>query len=176
MSNIAADIAKLDATKLNALNGANKASAQGGIIGKEDVDNMRQYNVETEKQNTFFGDYNRQKELLNQQLQQQKANQEAVKKSIEQEMVVMDAYAKQYLRIKNQRIALEAQYANTSKMDIQRRIQLNAQIQALKTSEAQLLNQLQKTNAQFIDQSQRLAEVETALQDTEKQIAKLGAG
>ena len=42
---------------------------------------MRQYNVETEKQTSFFGEYNQQRKILNQQLQQQKANLEATREA-----------------------------------------------------------------------------------------------
>lgn len=78
IDNIASNIADIDVKKIDAVNGVN-GSAPGGIIDKEDVDNMRQYNVETEKQTSFFGEYNQQRKILNQQLKQQKANLEATR-------------------------------------------------------------------------------------------------
>ena len=146
------------------------------IIDKEDVDNIRQYNVETEKQSTFFGDYNQQRKILNQQLQQQKSNQEALAKSLRGELGVMYETSQFYNKIKQQRIELEAEDAKTSKLNIQRKIELKTQIDALKKSEAELAEKLKATNTNFIEQSQKLAEVETALADTEKQIVKLGSG
>lgn len=172
---MASKIAGLDVNKLNAVNGPG-GDAKASIIDKEDVNNMRQYNVETEKQNTFFGDYNQQKKILNQQLQEQKANQEAVAKSLRAEFGLMGATATEYNKIKKQRIELEAEFAATDKLDIQRRIQLKAQIDAVKISEGKLADQLKSVNSNFIDQSQQLAQVEAELAATEKQLAKLGSG
>lgn len=71
---------------------------------------------------------------------------------------------------------LEAELAKTDRLNISRRTQLIAQIEAIKGTESKLQEQLLATNGEFLDQSKKLAEVELALADTEKQIAKLGSG
>lgn len=88
----------------------------------------------------------------------------------------MGPTAEAYNETKARRLELEAELAKTDKLNINRRIQLKAQIDAIKQSEAKLQEQLLATNSDFLDQSKKLAEVETALADTEKQIAKLGSG
>lgn len=137
---------------------------------------MRQYNVETEKQTTLFGDYNKQRAILNQQLQQQKAQQEAVLKGLQDELAQTYVLGDAFNKTRTQRIQLEKDLANTDKLDIQRRIELNARINAVKETERQLGEQLKSTNANFIDQSQKLAEVETALSETEKALKKIDSG
>ena len=44
------------------------------VIGKKDVDNIKQYNIETEKQNQYFGQNIEQRKILKQQLIQQEAD------------------------------------------------------------------------------------------------------
>lgn len=158
------------------MNGPGGSSAKASVIDKQDVDNMRQYNVETERQNSFFGDYNHQRKILNEQLKQQKSNLEAVQKSLWGEWVTMNKSVELLNNYRTQIKQLETEYANTSKLDIKRRIELNAQINSLKGAEAKLAEQVKATNADFIEQSKKLAEVELALEDTNKQIAALGTG
>jgi hypothetical protein len=88
----------------------------------------------------------------------------------------MGPTAEAYNETKARRLKLEAELAETDKLNINRRIQLKAQIDAIKQSEAKLQEQLLATNSDFLDQSKKLAEVEMALADTEKQIVKLGSG
>lgn len=88
----------------------------------------------------------------------------------------MGPTAEAYNETKARRLELEAELAKTDKLNINRKIQLNAQIEAVKGTEAKLQQQLLATNSEFLDQSKKLAEVEVALADTEKQIAKLGSG
>jgi septal ring factor EnvC (AmiA/AmiB activator) len=78
IDNIAKDLSGIDPSKLN----TTATASATATIDKEDVDNMRQYNVETEKQTSFFGEYNQQRKILNQQLKQQKANLEATREAV----------------------------------------------------------------------------------------------
>lgn len=178
IENIASNIASIDVKKLEAASsGAPSAGApSAGAFDKQALDTVKQYNVETQKQNQIFGDYNKQRAILNQQLQEQKTHQESIKKELQEELAQTYALSDAFNQKRKERQLLEQELANTDKLDIKRRIELQAQIDAVKTSEEKLGDQLKVTNEQFIDQSQKLAEVETALEDTEKQISKVDKG
>lgn len=178
IENIASNIASIDVKKLDAASsGAPSAGApSAGAFDKQALDTVKQYNVETQKQNQIFGDYNKQRAILNQQLQEQKTHQESIKKELQEELAQTYALSDAFNQKRKERQLLEQELANTDKLDIKRRIELQAQIDAVKASEEKLGDQLKATNEQFIDQSQKLAEVETALEDTEKQISKVDKG
>ena len=173
IDNIASNIANIDLKKLDA---SGNGDPKFDVIDKKDVDTVKEYNIETEKQNQIFGDYNKQRSILNQQLQQQKTHQESVKTALQEELAQTYALADAFNEKRKERQLLESEFARTDKLDINRRIELKAQIEAVKKSEAKLGEQLKATNEQFIDQSKNLAEVEAALAETEKEIAKIDKG
>jgi chromosome segregation ATPase len=173
IDNIASNIANIDLKKLDA---SGNGDPKFDVIDKKDLDTVKQYNIETEKQNQIFGDYNKQRSILNQQLQQQKTHQESVKTALQEELAQTYALADAFNEKRKERQLLESEFARTDKLDINRRIELKAQIEAVKKSEAKLGEQLKATNEQFIDQSKNLAEVEAALAETEKEIAKIDKG
>lgn len=68
------------AKRISGINVKNLGSA--GVIAKADVDNIRQYNVEAERQNTFFGQNLQDRRVLQQLLKEQKAELEDINKQI----------------------------------------------------------------------------------------------
>lgn len=71
------------------MNGPGGSSAKASVIDKQDVDNMRQYNVETERQNSFFGQNINQRKQLEEQLKRQQKAQLKTKKDIEDQLILM---------------------------------------------------------------------------------------
>lgn len=53
-----------------------------GGVGKADVENIRQYNVEAERQNSFFGQNIQDRRVLQKILQEQKAELESINEKI----------------------------------------------------------------------------------------------
>jgi septal ring factor EnvC (AmiA/AmiB activator) len=85
IDNIAKDLSGIDPSKLN----TTATASATATIDKEDVDNMRQYNVETERQNSFFGQNIDQRKQLEEQLKRQQKAQLKTKKDIEDQLILM---------------------------------------------------------------------------------------